>query len=236
MDITYRVIIYDPEYRIGKELLKLIGGGFFNIKITESPEQLAAGIQDFEPHLVCLCIQTQDYGPFAFLKIQRSLASHLRAPWLFVLGQADERQEIAAFANGADSVIWLPLAGRALKLRLKALISRSASQHGPQLENTLQLGRLHINKKENLVTWQGEEIGLGKREFDLLMVLVQNPGKLFSRAELLQLIVGGAGRHSPRTIDVHICNLREKFGAKFIGTFKGKGYQLNKAALMSEGT
>jgi len=229
-DIKYKILVYDPIFHIGKELIKHLGGVDFSIRICEKTEALPRSIREFSPQLVAIFIRSEsDFS----LKLISDLTQKKNASSLSILAiieHADELLEIAAFNAGADSVIWPPLAPRALKMRLQALIQRTILQK--ETNTILKIGPLLLDNKLHSAYWNGNTLSLGRREFDLLLILCKNPGKLFTRNELLEMIVGNDTQHSPRTIDVHICNLREKLGEPVIGTFKGKGYQLNVTALM----
>jgi two-component system alkaline phosphatase synthesis response regulator PhoP len=87
-----------------------------------------------------------------------------------------------------------------------------------------------IDAEQHAVRLGDDEFQLGKREFDLLYLLAQVPGKIYSRFEILERVIGVDTLQNPRTVDVHVCNLRDKLPPKAIMTFRGKGYYLNKAA------
>jgi len=90
----------------------------------------------------------------------------------------------------------------------------------------LDFGSLKIDPHSYLVTIDSEIITLAKKEFEVLMLLASQPGKVFTREEMFQKVWGYTVPIASRTIDVHISKLREKVGERFIKTLKGVGYKL----------
>ena len=119
-----------------------------------------------------------------------------------------------------------------LLARLQAIIRRGR-QSGPapvEQSNTLKVGELEINRDEYLVYRKGKPLSLPKKEFELLLFLASQPGKVFTRDILLEQVWGSDVQVVDRTIDVHVRKLREKIGKKWIKTIQGVGYKFTTKA------
>lgn len=145
----------------------------------------------------------------------------------FLTARNEEYSEIAGLEAGADDYIQKPIRPRLLVSRIKALLRRkgtSKAQPGTQL---LNLGDLVIDREKMVAVKDGKEITLAKKEYEILLLLAQKPGKVFSRDEIFRKVWGYSVRINSRTIDVHISKLRDKLGENAIKTLKGVGYKLN---------
>jgi two-component system alkaline phosphatase synthesis response regulator PhoP len=100
-------------------------------------------------------------------------------------------------------------------------------QKGPDQEKVLQLGELRIDPVQFVVHYNGQDISLAKKEFELLYLLASKPGRVFLRNEILSQIWGTDVIVGDRTIDVHIRKIRQKLGLDCITTVKGVGYKFD---------
>lgn len=141
----------------------------------------------------------------------------------FLTARNEDYSQIAGFEVGADDYINKPIKPRVLISRIKALLRRSPSVE--TVKPILNLGGIEINRERYLITKEGIDITLPKKEFELLDLLASKPGKVFTRDQILEKVWGGDVVVGDRTIDVHIRKLREKLGESFIKTVKGIGYK-----------
>ncbi|HUR30537.1 MAG TPA: response regulator transcription factor [Saprospiraceae bacterium] len=141
--------------------------------------------------------------------------------------RSEEYSEIAGLEAGADDYIQKPIRPRLLLTRIKALMRRKEALQ-PQIPESgvLDFGALKIDPRSFQITIENEVITLAKKEFEVLMLLASQPGKVFTREEMFQKVWGYSVPIASRTIDVHISKLREKVGERFIKTLKGVGYKL----------
>ncbi len=141
----------------------------------------------------------------------------------FLTARTEDYSQIAGFEAGADDYITKPVRPKVFVTKIKALLKRShqGSSPGRILEANgirIDLDRVSVNNGE-------EDLQLPKKEFELLALLMSNPGKVFRRDEIYSHIWGDGLFVGDRTIDVHIRKLREKIGDDRIGTVKGIGYR-----------
>jgi len=142
----------------------------------------------------------------------------------FLTARNEDYSQIAGFEVGADDYITKPVRPRVLVSRIKALLRRKKSPKSKQQENIITEG-LVIDREKYIVTQDGRPVDLRKKEFELLAMLAEKPGKVFTRDVILNAVWGNEVVVGDRTIDVHINKLREKVGEQYIRTIKGVGYK-----------
>ena len=141
----------------------------------------------------------------------------------FLTARNEDYSQIAGFDAGADDYISKPIKPRVLISRVKALLRR---QGGPEVE--VMPGPdsgIVIDKERYVVFREGIELSLPKKEFELLALLASQPGRVFTRENILGSVWGNDVIVGDRTIDVHIRKLREKLGDDYFKTIKGVGYK-----------
>jgi two-component system alkaline phosphatase synthesis response regulator PhoP len=142
----------------------------------------------------------------------------------FLTARNEDYSQIAGFEVGADDYITKPVRPRVLVSRIKALLRRKKISMAEQPENVIAEG-IVIDKEKYTVTKDGKRIDLRKKEFELLALLAEKPGKVFTRDAILNTVWGNDVVVGDRTIDVHVNKLREKVGEQYIRTIKGVGYK-----------
>jgi DNA-binding response OmpR family regulator len=145
-------------------------------------------------------------------------------PVLFLTARDDEVDRILGLELGADDYITKPFSPRELVARVKAVLRRTEGR--PDAERVRTLGPLTLDAGRREVRAAGEPVSLTPTEFDLLAHLMQRPGRVFTREELLASVWGYAAHAGTRTVDVHVAQLRAKLGdsAAVIRTVRGVGY------------
>jgi DNA-binding response OmpR family regulator len=166
------------------------------------------------------------------LELCRMLRQEEDTAAIFILSdQSDELGKLLAFAAGADDCLPLPFHPRELLARIKAVLRRTRQQKAGE-QHVMHCGSLELDPEQRQVRAAGEVIGLTGLEYELLYLLMRNPGRAFSRAQLLELIPGFQD-HAPldRAIDIHVSNVRRKLSQVMesdmaIETVRGVGYRL----------
>jgi len=145
---------------------------------------------------------------------------------IFSSARSEDFTQLSAYEAGADDYIIKPIKPKILISRIKALLKRSirADDYVKQIE----LGDLIINKEKVSVSYKNEPINLVRKEFELLFLLASQPGKVFSRDEIIESVWDNDVIVGNRTIDVHIRRLREKVGVEYFETVKGIGYRFKE--------
>lgn len=144
----------------------------------------------------------------------------------FLTARGEDYSQIAGFEAGADDYITKPIKPRVLISRMKALLRRSGKQ--TEVAGRYEGKSLSIDRERYVVIKDGNELNLPKKEFELLSLLVSQPGKVFTRMDILNEVWGSDVVVGDRTIDVHIRKLREKLGDGHFRTVKGVGYKFEE--------
>ena len=158
------------------------------------------------------------------------MAKQVDVPIIFLTAKNDELDILRGFALGADDYISKPFSVREVLARVKAVLSRTESykDYGHESHNTLlSVGGLSIDTAAKSATADGVPLALTKTEFELLSLLISEPGRVFSRQELMDMVWPGLVV-TTRTVDVNITRLRKKLGSHsaLITSRQGYGYTL----------
>lgn len=180
--------------------------------------------------LVVLDIMMPGMDGYDVCRKLRAHPQHSATPIIFLTARAGELDEILGLELGADDYIQKPISPRVLVARVKRIFRRrdelvkTETLIAPEI---LNLDGLVINRQNYTVKIEGVEKFFPKKEFELLAFLASNPGRAFSREELLSRIWGETVQVVERTVDVHVSKIRDKLGAlgNIIETVKGIGYR-----------
>jgi two-component system alkaline phosphatase synthesis response regulator PhoP len=146
----------------------------------------------------------------------------------FLTARGEDYSQISGFNAGGDDYITKPVKPKVLISRIKALLKRvRPSQSVPVESSALVFGDLKIDKSKYQVTVKNQEITMPRKEFELLLLLASQPGRVIRREEIYRQVWGDEVIVGERTIDVHIRKLREKIGDDLIRTIKGVGYRFS---------
>lgn len=144
----------------------------------------------------------------------------------FLTARGEDYSQMAGFDAGADDYISKPIKPKVLTGKVKSLLRRFRGQPGTP-SDILTVGDLEINRDEYKVVKDEEEFVLPRKEFELLYLLASQPGRVFTREDILEKVWGNEVIVGGRTIDVHIRKLREKIGEDSFQTIKGVGYKFS---------
>jgi len=162
----------------------------------------------------------------------RSLPEFKHLPLIMLTRKRADSDEAAGLEVGADDYIHKSVSNRVLSARLRNVLKRNGNLETDSAEENaieIKLGDLVVNRQTHTVLLKGKEIFLPRKEFELLWLLVANKGKVFSREILLRRIWGESVYVTDRTVDVHICKIRQRlgeFGQENLETIKGVGYRI----------
>lgn len=142
---------------------------------------------------------------------------------LFLTARSEDYTQIAALDSGADDFLKKPIKPKLLISKVKSVMRRFSLSKN--LKNYIHKD-VELDIEKYSVKIKGDNINLARKEFDLLKLLINQPGKVYTREEILNDVWGNDIHVVDRTIDVHINRLRDKLGQKFIETVKGIGYKI----------
>lgn len=163
------------------------------------------------------------------LNLCQTIRKHSQVPIIVVTEKKEDISKILALEYGADDYVTKPFNILELKARIKAILRRVNMITAQVDKQSIKLDDFVINALGRKLTLNGESINLTGKEFDLFYILISNPGKVFTREELLETVWGYEYFGDLRTVDVHIRRLREKIekdssNAEYIHTKWGVGY------------
>ncbi|MBT5020703.1 response regulator transcription factor [bacterium] len=220
-----RILIVEDEMPILDALQYNFQKENFDVTTATSGREALRKCQAQAPDLVLLDLMIP---PPDGLQVCRELRSDPRTKNIRIImltAKDEEVDEVVGFSMGADDYVAKPFKIRPLIERVKALLRRNASDEG----NTeiIEVDGIKIDRQNHMVTIDGEELILTQTEFKLLWTLSKQPGRTFSRNELLDVSRGEDANSMERTIDVHVRALRKKLldRAELVETIRGIGYR-----------
>ncbi|HHP7241001.1 MAG TPA: response regulator [Cyclobacteriaceae bacterium] len=224
---SQKILVVDDEADI-LELLKYnLKKEGYDVKTSLDGIKAVEIARTFQPDLILLDIMMPKQDGVETCRQIREIPELNNVFVIFLTARSEEYSEVAAFETGADDYITKPIKPRALMSRINALFRRDLKKKKDV--NKISIGDLTIDRTSYTVMSGDEKINLPKKEFELLYFLAQNPGKVYSRDDLLQSIWGSDVYVLARTVDVHIRKVREKIGEGYINTVKGVGYKFDLA-------
>ena len=224
--MSTRILTVEDDQRIRESVrLALEDEGW----VVDEAADGEAGIEAFARHpadVVLIDIMLPGIDGF---EVCRSIRRRSDVPIIMVTARADTHDVVAGLEAGADDYMTKPLQPKELSARIRALLRRARpSQPG---NPRLRFGELEIIPSEGVVTRDGEPVHLTKTEFRLLVELANQPGKVFSREDLLEKVWGHGVFGDGRLVDVHVRRLRTKVepdpaDPRHVVTVRGLGYKL----------
>lgn len=223
--VNQKVLVVDDESDI-LELLKYnLSKEGYDVKTASNGVKGVEIAKSFVPDLILLDIMMPKQDGVETCRQIREIPELANVFVIFLTARSEEYSEVAAFEMGADDYITKPIKPRALMSRINALFRRESKKKKDSQK--IMIGDLEVDRSSYTVILGDKKINLPKKEFELLYFLAQNPGKVFSRDELLKNIWGTDVYVLARTVDVHIRKVREKIGDGYISTVKGVGYKFD---------
>ena len=222
MDIRQKILVVDDEQSIC-ELMKInleIAG--YDVDIAYSAEDaLRLNLEEYA--LMEFDIMMGNISGLQLVSMVRQMPKIANVPIIVCTALSEERPLVEGFSRGADDYIKKPFSMKEFVLRVKSLLRRTSKTIN---NSNVSYKSLTLDNSSKLCYIDGKEVALTKKEFDILYLLISNPGKVFSREEILQTIWEKNVYVVDRTIDVNINRLRKKLGEyeSNIVTRQGYGY------------
>lgn len=223
-----KVLVVDDERVIVKGLRFSLMQEGYEVDCAYDGEEAVSKIREKEFDIVLLDVMLPKLSGFEVLQQVREFSD---VPVIMLTARGDDMDKILGLDYGADDYVTKPFNPLEVKGRIKAIIRRASRGRiaaAPQ-ENVIEVGDLNMDLDNRRVTLDGREVNLTSKEFELLELLATHAGKVYSRAQLLQMIWGKDNPGDVRTVDVHIRRLREKIESnasepRYVQTKWGVGY------------
>jgi DNA-binding response OmpR family regulator len=214
-----RILLVEDEANIASIVRAYLEREGFGVLWVRSGEEALAELRRHPLALMVLDIGLPGIDGF---EVCRRAGGHI--PIIMLTAREDEADRVAGLEAGADDYVAKPFSPRELTARVKAVLRRT--RPGGPAADTLSLGPVTLSRTGREVHIGDRQVELTQREFDLLDYLVQRPGMVVSRDELLEAVWGFLAPGQTRTVEVHVAQLRKKLGQpELIRTVRGVGYK-----------
>ena len=219
-----KILVVDDEEDLCEILQFNLESEGFAVDIANSAEQALKIISEAHK-LILLDVMMEGMSGFKMAeKVRKEM--HLNIPIIFLTAKDTENDMLTGFNLGADDYISKPFSIRQVVARVKAVLRRTTDKEKNETNELLEYETLALDPKRIKASVDGKEVPLTKKEFEILKLLLENKGNVFSREEILSRIWKDEVYVLDRTIDVNITRLRKKIGpyGKNIVTRLGFGY------------
>jgi phosphate regulon transcriptional regulator PhoB len=223
--VSATILIVDDEREIRELLRYNLERQGYQVLTAKDGEEGLARIFATHPDLVLLDLLLPGLNGLEVLREVRAEPSTRDLPVLLLTARGAEMDKLLGFERGADDYITKPFSPREVIARVEAVLRRVLPARDSE---AVEAGALTLDHARREARVGGVELTLTPREFELLYFLAKNPGRVFSRDELLTKVWGYDYRGETRTVDVHVRRLRVKLGeetARMIATVTGAGYK-----------
>lgn len=223
--MSKKILVIDDEERL-RTMIKayLVQEGFSVVTAGDGQEGLFV-LRAEKPDLIILDLMMPKMDGYTFL---RALNKERDTPVIILTAKPDETEKVLGLELGADDYVTKPFSLRELTARIRAVLRRAGLM--PPEPEVLRASDVVVDRAGRSVQVDGSRVDLTPSEFDLLSALISAPGRVFTRAELLDRVQGVSYEGYERTIDVHIRNLRSKIEPdtrhpRYVETVFGVGYR-----------
>ena len=221
------IYFIEDDNSINEAILYSLKNSGFDVRGFDRPSAFWMAMNEKTPDLVLLDIMLPEEDGLTILRKLRNNIETAKLPIIMVTAKDAEYDKIIGLDSGADDYMTKPFSMLELVSRIKALLRRTTKIPNNEV---ITIGPLSVNSEKHIVTACGNNINLTYKEYQLLLLLMQNKGVVFSREKLLNKIWGYEFDGENRTVDVHIRTLRTKLGecGNMIETIRGFGYKIGE--------
>jgi two-component system, OmpR family, alkaline phosphatase synthesis response regulator PhoP len=220
-----RILIADDEPDILEIISYNLGKEGYEIHTAKDGNEAIEKAKLLNPDLIILDVMMPKKTGMEVCQMLRTQPLFQQTLIIFLTALSDEASQIKGLEYGADDYVNKPISPKVLTSRVNALFRRLQTKVSE--DSSLVLGNITIDPVKFMVTIDGADVVLAKKEFELLYLLAAKPGRVFLRNEILSQVWGNDVIVGDRTIDVHIRKIRQKMGVDCITTVKGVGYKFD---------
>jgi two-component system response regulator RegX3 len=214
------VLLVEDEENIARLLRSYLGGQGFRVLWVTSGEEALAELERHPVRIVVLDIGLPGMDGF---DVCRRIRHRSTVPLVMLTARDEEADRVVGLELGADDYVPKPFSPRELAARIRAVLRRAEDRVE---RNVLMLEDVIVNRERREVSVGGRLVSLRVKEFDLLAYLLEHPGIVFTREQLLERVWGMEYSAGTRTVDMHVVMLRRRLGRpNLIETVRGVGYR-----------
>jgi len=231
--VNQRILVVDDD----KEIVRLIRGYLekdgYQVLVAYNGDTALHILRRERPDCVVLDLMLPDRDGYEITRMVRADRQLAATPIIMLTARVEDMDKILGLELGADDYVTKPFNPREVVARVRALLRRSNLESGAVVAPVLMIGSLRMDTGSRIVSLNAATIDLTPTEFDILRVLMENPGYAFTRDELIERGLGYAYAGMGRTLDSHIKNLRRKIeddpkNPNYIQTVYGVGYRFGE--------
>tara|TARA_A100001388_G_scaffold241515_1_gene197830 strand:+ start:131 stop:805 length:675 start_codon:yes stop_codon:yes gene_type:complete len=218
-----KILIVDDEPDILEFLSYNLKKEGYEIETSKNGKQALKKVSTFHPNLIVIDIMMPEMDGIETCSQIRSNTKYDNIYILFLTARSEDYTHIASLESGADDFISKPIKPRLLISKINSIFRRLTNIENKSI---LKYKNIIMDTEKYKVLVDNKDVALAKKEFELIKLFLQKPGKVFTRKDILESIWGADVYVGDRTIDVHVNRVREKIGQQKIVTIKGVGYKL----------
>lgn len=221
-----KILVTEDEPEIRELLSNYLTHEGYEVSLAEDGVEAVSVFSKGNFDLVILDIMIPKIDGFGVCEVIKKQSD---VPVMFLSALSDDASQIKGYDLMADDYMTKPFSMPIFLRKVNALLRRNDNTPVKR-DNVITCGDIVIDTDTMEATVKGEEIELTAREFDLLLTLAKNPGRVYTREILLDLLWDYDSLVDERIVDSHIKNLRHKMGGDYIETVRGRGYRIGKKA------
>ncbi len=225
MSNVKKILIADDEPDILEIIQFNLQSEGYEVFTAKNGDEAIEAAKKYNPGLIILDIMMPGKNGIEVCNILRLQPVFKDTLIIFLSALSDESTEVRGLETGADDYLTKPISPKILVSKVNSLFRRVTSSK--ESLGMIRIGDLVIDREKYIITYQGTDIILARKEFELLALLASKPNKVFLRNEILNQVWGTEVIVGDRTIDVHIRKIRQKLNLDCITTVKGVGYKFD---------
>jgi two-component system response regulator RegX3 len=224
------ILLVEDERSIIEPLAAALDREGFRTEQAGTVAEALAKAAEVDPDLVLLDLMLPDGSGY---EVCRELRSRSSVPIVMLSARGDESDRILGLELGADDYVVKPFSAREVAARIRAVLRRAQAAPEPATtgdDEAIEIGAIRLDPARRIVTRDGEEVDLARKEYDLLHHLMSNPGRVLTRDRLLEEVWDMNWFGSTKTLDVHVSAVRKKIGddpsaPRYLHTVRGVGFR-----------
>lgn len=219
------IFCVEDDQSIRDLMIYALNSAGFTASGFEDGTALFAALKKDKPELIMLDIMLPEEDGISILKKLRDNTATTDIPIIMATAKGTEYDKVIGLDLGADDYLVKPFGMMEMISRVKAVLRRVSANDRAVI---LQIGKLELNMNNHIVSVKGERIELTLKEYEMLRLFMKNPGKVFTRDQLLEQVWDSDYAGETRTVDVHVGTLRTKLRdcGEYIETVRGVGYRM----------
>ena len=228
--IAPRIMVVEDEEPLGVLIKYNLEAEGYKVEVITRGDEAEIRLQETVPDLLVLDWMVPAVSGIELCRRLRMRAETERLPIIMLTARGEESDRVRGLSTGADDYLVKPFSTPEFVARVRALLRRAKPEI---LSSVLKVGDIVLDRESHRVYRDQVEVHLGPTEFRLLEFLMQHPGRVFSRGQLLDNVWGETIYIDERTVDVHVGRLRKAVNPDsapdVIGTIRGAGYSINES-------